>query len=226
MQSPRGPLKRRRVSSPPGDDICPPVNSRELRHLPKRRFVDPTPGHAKAKLRPSLLHDRGDVGLFSSSSDTETDDTSEDDLGTALSDVESVVRNSERVDSSPADGDDEEIDVVLMAPKHSPSSPIMEAWPAEKGKTVDAMEYGGGSRKRRRMVESPISDGEGDDEMETDMMLGMRDKKERRTLLGPGSGRRTTHRVSLVPSRTDGCVQSLAICEKTIPSFRLGQGQW
>ena len=187
-------LKRRRSVSPSSDASESMSYPRAMRHLPKRRLVELS--HVeKPLLRPSLLSHRGGYsGVLSSSSDTNTDGTSEDELGTALSDVESEVRAGDHYEVSP-DRDDEEIDVVLMTSKTAPSSPCGPVYVAEKGKAVDPREHGERSRKRRR-TSSPDSgsDGEGDDEREAaDFMLFDR---KRRTLLGPGSGRRTSHRVS------------------------------
>ncbi len=196
------PLKRRLASSPPLDVRWLPTANQLVRHLPKRRHIASF-ANEKPLLRPSLLTHRGrDSGIFSSS-DTETDATSEDELGTALSDVESEVRGAERNEASPVDGDDEEIDIVLMA-SSAPWSPVAHAWPEEKGKGVDPREHGERSRKRRR-VETPDanSDGEGDDEREAELML-VDMTKSKKTLLGPGSGKRTLHRVRDLPFHWTG----------------------
>lgn len=179
-------LKRQRELSPPSDLICERHYARPVHHLPRRQLARPLVPE-KPVLRPSLLHHRGgDSGIYSSS-DTETDGTSESELGTALSDVESEVRGAvDRAESSPVDSDGEEIDVVLMA-SNVPSSPITTQWPVEKGKGVDPREYGERSKKRRRIASPDGSDAdEGDDEMEADVLL---DGVGKRTTVGSGRKR-------------------------------------
>ncbi len=89
------------------------------------------------------------------------------------------MRDEGRAETTPLDGDDEEIDVGLMTSRTTPSSPIAPSWPVEKGKGVDPREYGFNSLKRRRLETPEGSDGEADDEMEADIMLDPERRKRR-----------------------------------------------
>jgi hypothetical protein len=188
---------------------CSGAPSRPIRPLPRRRLahtasLQPKVEPARAP-SPFEHHRSPESDPFLSS--TELSSTSEDDLGTALSDIESVVHASPRYSTSVTpDRDGEEVDDFLLkavgspspslspkptrsrsrsrsmsTPTSLPTSPKMRSRIREKGKMIDPEEHMGRERKKFRTSES---EGEADDEAEVG------------SLLGYGSGRRTGKRVS------------------------------